>query len=230
MNIALGFFEVLMKLLHPFMPFISEEIWQYIAKRPKEEALCISEWPMYDSSSDSKIDVHQFDTIKSIVSAIRNIRAENQISPKTEITVYIKTVSDEVSQYLNKNSWILYHIQALNYLKISTTIQKPKASASALIGSNEIYVPLAGIIDIEKEVDRINKEIQRLEVFLKGVNSKLNNTNFRNNAPESIVQNELNKKRDGEANLFKTKGTTQGFRVIKIHENLFTAIRRTKKT
>jgi valyl-tRNA synthetase len=211
MNIALGFFEVLMKLLHPFMPFISEEIWQYIGNRSKDEALCISEWPMYDSSYDSKIDIEQFETFKSIVSILRNIRAENQISPKTEITVYIKTVSDEVSQYLNKNSWILSQLQDINELKISTSIEKPRASTSALIGGNEIYVPLAGIIDIEKELNRINKEIQRLEGFLKGVNGKLNNPNFRNNAPESVVQNELNKKRDGEANLLKLKEQLKDF-------------------
>jgi valyl-tRNA synthetase len=211
MNVALGFFEVLMKLLHPFMPFISEEIWQYIDDRSSDDALCITDWPKYDASSDSNLDVEHFEMFKSIVSTVRNIRAENQISPKAEVDLYIKTVSDEVSDYLNSDVWILNQLQVLKELKIGTNVEKPKASASSLLSGNELYIPLAGFIDVDKEIERIQKEITRIEGFLKGVNGKLNNANFVDNAPEAVVQNERNKKRDGEANLAKLREQLSDF-------------------
>ena len=211
MNVALGFFEVLMKLLHPFMPFISEEIWQYINTRTHQEALCITQWPVYTTTYDSNEDIEQFELFKSIVSSIRNIRAEMQISSKAEIELFIKTSYSSVAEFLNGDVWILNQLQALNIKDIGSHVLKPKASASAIISGNEIYVPLAGFIDVDKEVERIEKEINRVEGFLKGVNGKLNNTNFVQNAPEAVVQNERNKKRDGEANLLKLQDQLKDF-------------------
>lgn len=211
MNVALGFFEVLMKLLHPFMPFISEEIWQYINERSNEEALCISAWPSYDKNLDNRDDIEHFELFKSIVSSIRNIRAEMQLSPKEELDVLIKTVTEDVSRFLNADVWIIQQLQSLRSISISSDIQKPKASASSLLSGNELYIPLSGFIDVDKEVDRIKKEIQRVEGFLKGVNGKLNNQNFVNNAPDAVVENERNKKRDGEANLAKLQEQLEDF-------------------
>ena len=202
MNVALGMFEQLMKLLHPFMPFISEEIWQYINDRKPEEALCVSDWPVYDSEKDSQKDINLFVEIQAIISSLRNIRAEMGVSPKEEIEVLLKS---EKADDLNANSWILTKLQSLRSLTISTDVRKPKASSSALIGKDELYVPLEDLIDVTKEIERINKEINRIEGFLKGVNGKLANANFVQNAPDAVVENEKNKKRDGEAKLQKLK-------------------------
>ena len=115
------------------------------------------------------------------------------------------------SNFLTSDVWILNQLQVLKEIKIGTDVQKPKASASSLISGNELYIPLAGFIDVDKEVDRIKKEIGRIEGFLKGVNGKLNNANFVSNAPEAVVQNERNKKRDGEANLAKLQEQLKDF-------------------
>ncbi len=211
MNVALGFFEVLMKLLHPFMPFISEEIWQYIDVRTSDEALCISEWPTYDGSAYNAEDVDHFELFKSIVSSIRNIRAEMQLSPKAELDIQIKTKNGETADFLNSDAWILTQLQTIKEFNIGSDVEKPKASASSLISGNELYIPLAGFIDVDKEVERIQKEISRVEGFLKGVNGKLNNANFVNNAPDAVVENERNKKRDGEANLAKLQEQLSDF-------------------
>lgn len=204
MNVALGMFEQLMKLLHPFMPFISEEIWQYIQDRKPEDALVISDWPEYEGIHDW-MDIAHFERFKNIISSIRNIRAEMGVSPKEELEVLIKTTSEETADQLSDNQWILTKLQSTKSLQISTSIEKPGACSSAIVDGNEIYVPLAGLIDVEKERERIQKEIDRIEGFLRGVNGKLNNENFVNNAPEAVVENERNKKRDGEANLAKLK-------------------------
>lgn len=210
MNIALGMFEQLMKLLHPFMPFISEEIWQYIQDRKPEEALCVSNWPVYEGLQEWPDLIH-FTRFKNIISAARNIRAEMGVSPKEELEIFIKTTSPEITKNLIENDWILKKIQSIKSLTISEEIEKPKASSSAIVDGNEIYVPLVGLIDIEKERERIQKEIDRFEGFLKGVNGKLNNANFVNNAPEAVVENERNKKRDGEANLEKLREQLKDF-------------------
>ena len=211
MNVALGMFEQLMKLLHPFMPFISEEIWQYIQDRKPEEALVISEWPEYDESLDSDSDVKLFTSLQEIVSSLRNIRAEMGVSPKEELEVLIKTVSGDLADSFSSNEWMLKKLQSVSSLSISTDVEKPGACSSAIVDGNEIYVPLAGLIDVDKEVERINSEIQRIEGWLKGVNGKLINENFVNNAPEAVVENERNKKRDGEANLEKLREQLKDF-------------------
>ena len=211
MNVALGMFEQLMKLLHPFMPFISEEIWQYIQDRKPEDALTISQWPEYDSSFDIQSDVDLFSTIQEMVSSLRNIRAEMGISPKEELLVLIKTTSSEVAEQLSSNKWILTKLQSSKSLEISETIEKLGACSSAIVDGNEIYVPLEDFIDVDKEIERINGEINRIEGWLKGINGKLNNENFVNNAPEAVVQNERNKKRDGEANLAKLREQLKDF-------------------
>ena len=209
MNVALGMFEQLMKLLHPFMPFISEEIWQYINDRKPEEALCVSDWPVYDAKYDNQEDVDLFVEIQGIVSSLRNIRAEMGVSPKEELEVLMK--SDRADS-LNANSWILTKLQSIRSLTIGSDVQKPKASSSALIGKDELYVPLEGLIDVEKEIERINKEINRIEGFLKGVNGKLANASFVQNAPDAVVENERNKKRDGEAKLEKLREQLKDFK------------------
>lgn len=208
LNVALGMFEQLMKLLHPFMPFISEEIWQYIQERSPKEALCISSWPKYDESKVLSEDEELFASIQGMVSALRNIRSEMGVSPKEDIEVLIKS---ENAEFIEANEWIIRKLQVIKSLFISKDLKKPKACASALIGNDEIYVQMFGIVDVDKEIERIKKEINRVEGFLKGVNGKLNNSNFVDNAPDDVVQNERNKKRDGEANLEKLKEQLKDF-------------------
>ena len=203
MNVALGIFEQLMKLLHPFMPFISEEIWQYISERKPEDALCVANWPTYDASFDNADDVKLFETLQQTVSALRNIRAEMGVSPKTELEVLIKPSNEEIQNSITQNSWILSKLQSLESLIIEANLEKPKASSSAIVGNLEVFVPLVGLIDVDKEKERLQKEITRIEGFLKQVNGKLSNERFVGSAPEQVVQNERNKKRDGEANLEK---------------------------
>ena len=143
-----------------------------------------------------------------MVSALRNIRSEMGVSPKDDIEVLIKS---ENADKIEANEWILRKLQVLKSLYISTDFEKPKACASALVGNDEIYVQMFGLVDVDKEIDRIKKEMNRVEGFLKGVNGKLNNSNFVDNAPEAVVQNERNKKRDGEANLEKLKEQLKDF-------------------
>ncbi|MEX0610109.1 MAG: valine--tRNA ligase [Balneolaceae bacterium] len=211
MNTALGFFEQLMKMLHPFMPFISEEIWQHIQDRKPEEALLISEWPEVDATLINPYDINLFGDLQQVISALRNIRAEVNVSHKEELDVFIKTKDSDFANQLLENRRVLEKLQSLKSLKISTEVEKPKVYSSAMVEGNEIYVPLEGLVDFEKERERIQKEIERLEGFLKGIEGKLSNTGFVNNAPANVVEMEEKKKSDTQESLAKLREQLKDF-------------------
>jgi len=203
---ALGLFELLMKMLHPFMPFLTEEIWQRIQSRTPDQALTISEWPTLDKDTDNKA-VELFSLIQEQVSAIRNILSEMGASPKTELTLHVKTTSEEQAKELTKQSWIFSKFLSVDSLEFSPDLTKPKASASALVKGTEIFVPLKGLIDLARERERIQNEIKKTEGFLKSVEGKLSNEKFVENAPDDVVDRERQKKADALSDIKKLKQT-----------------------
>lgn len=203
---ALGFFEALMKLLHPFMPFITEEIWQRIAERTPEEALIVSPWPEYDESNIDPASADLFRLVQQMVSAVRNIQAVAGISPRVPLTLVIKPKSKDLAEPLASAEEVFRKLLPLETLQIDPAAGKPSASASAVVDGSEIYVPLEGLIDLEKERDRIRKELERTEGFLKSVEKKLSNPRFVDNAPEDVVDRERSKQSDALSNLDKLKG------------------------
>ncbi|WP_340105067.1 valine--tRNA ligase [Rhodohalobacter sp. 8-1] len=201
---ALGLFELLMKMLHPFMPFLTEEIWQRIQVRSPEEALTISQWPELDADADEDA-IDLFSLIQEQVSAIRNIQSEMGVSPKTELTLHIKTNSQEQAEKLDEQSWIFTKFLSVGSLEFNPDLTKPKASASALVKGTEIFVPLEGLIDLDKERERIQNEIKKTQGFLKSVEGKLSNAKFVENAPDDVVDRERQKKVDALSDIEKLK-------------------------
>ncbi|WP_138429397.1 valine--tRNA ligase [Fodinibius saliphilus] len=204
-----NFFEQLMKLLHPFMPFITEEIWQHIRERSTEEAMIVSSWPTFNESAVSDSDQALFSLIQKMISAIRNIRAEFKLSPNDDIKLIIQAKDEKTAKALHENEWIFHKLQSIATFKAEADLEKPEKSASSVIEGTEIFVPLEGLIDLDKERERIQKEIDRLEGFLKSVEGKLNNDGFVNNAPEEVVQRERQKKEDTETNLEKLRANLE---------------------
>lgn len=202
---VLGVFAEVMKLLHPFMPFISEEIWQYIENREPHDALMVSSWPVYNADYVQPDKEAIFEDIKQIISAIRNIRAETNVSPSVPLQIVLKPSDQIKSDSLIQNEWIFRKLQRLESVTISPEAQKPKICASAVVNQTEVFVPLEGLIDFDKEKERITKEIARLEGFLKSVNAKLLNENFVARAPREVVENEENKARDAAQSIEKLK-------------------------
>jgi valyl-tRNA synthetase len=203
---GLIFFEQLMKLLHPFMPFITEEIWQRIRPRKTEEALIAASWPKYDQEKIHEEGANIFNIIQKAISALRNIRAVFHVPQSAKTDLLIKAKNKKTAVMLKKNEWIFRKLQSIDMFEVSKSLEKPAISASAVVEGSELFVPLAGVIDPGKEKKRITKEINRLEGFLKSVNGKLNNKGFLNNAPQKVVQKEYNKKKDTEDSLKKLRG------------------------
>jgi valyl-tRNA synthetase len=197
---ALSIFENMLKMVHPFKPFVTEEIWQLIKERNAGESISTSEFPKVKNELINPQADKEMETVVDILTAIRNIRGEMNIPPSKKINVLLKTneVSERQIDYIKK-------LAKVEDLKANDNITKPKASASAIVKSSEIYVPLEGLIDLDIERQRLKKEIARLEGSLAGIEKKLSNEKFVSGAPAEVVEKERTKQRDWQENLRKLK-------------------------
>ncbi len=197
---ALKNFENLLKIVHPFMPFITEELWQLISERKKGESISTSDYPVFDSSKINLSAEKEMEFIQDVITALRNIRGEMNIVPSKQINAFIKSSEVGIHQvdYIKK-------LAKVNEIKINKNLTKPKASVSAVVKETEIYVPLEGLIDLEVERNRLQKEIERLEGALTSIDKKLSNEKFVKNAAPDVVEKERTKKKNWEMNLVKLK-------------------------
>jgi len=197
---ALSIFENMLMMVHSFMPFVTEELWQLIQERKDGESISTSDIPKVKKELINPQADKDMETVESIVTAIRNIRGEMNISPSKKINVLLKSndVGERQIDYIKK-------LAKVEELKAGESITKPKASASAIVKSAEIYVPLEGLIDLDVERQRLQKEINRLEGSLAGIEKKLSNDKFVNGAPAEVVEKERAKQRDWQENLRKLK-------------------------
>jgi valyl-tRNA synthetase len=197
---SLLMFENILKILHPYMPFITEELWHLIEDRKSGESIVISSYPEANEKAiDEKAEV-EMEFVQDIITSIRTIRGEMNIAPSKQVKVFIKSssVADHQINYIKK-------LARVEEIKADVNMQKPKASASTVLKNCEIYVPLEGLIDLDVERGRLQKEISRLEGSLIGIEKKLANEKFVNNAAPEVVEKERNKKSDWEMNLKKLK-------------------------
>ncbi len=197
---ALKLFAEMLKLVHPFMPFITEELWHLIEERKDGESISTSEYPKLNSDLIKPSAESEMEMVQGIVYSIRNIRGEMNIPPSKSIDAYIKSseVKEHQIDYIKK-------LAKVENIITGEDIEKPGASASAVFSKSEIYIPLKGLIDLDVERQRIEKEINRLEGSLKGIEKKLSNEKFVNNAPADVVEKEKTKQRDWTGNLDKLK-------------------------
>ena len=197
---SLRLFADMMKLIHPFMPFISEEIWQLLDERKDGESISTSDFPKQNLELIDENAEKEMKFTQDVITAIRNIRGEMNVPPSRSISVFLKTESiSKIQQDYIKS------IAKVNELVVDKIINKPKASASAVVRGCDIYVPLEGIIDLDVERERTEKEIKRLEGMLIGVSKKLANEKFVSNAPLEVVEKERAKLTDWESSLDKLR-------------------------
>jgi valyl-tRNA synthetase len=188
------FFEQVVKLLHPFMPFISEEIWHGFQDRDKEDYLIISAWPKPEQVDQALLNDGEL--AFEIVTQIRNIRNAKQLSPKVKLDLQVRTKSpakfDSFAAIICKMS----NLEEINFVE-----QSPKNASSFVIKGDEFFVPLEGEVDSEKEKEALQKELDYTNGFLNSVSKKLSNERFVNNAPEQVITNERKKMADAEAKI-----------------------------
>ena len=186
-------FEDNLKVLHPFMPFLTEEIWQFMAKRNTDEALIISKYPE-QTSSDSKL-IEDFELVKDAVSGIRTIRKEKNIAFKDTIALSVIN---------NENLDISYNSVISKMGNISDLQTVDAAIEGALtfrVKSNEYFIPMDGAINVEEEIEKLTEELKYTQGFLQSVQKKLSNERFVNNAPAQVVGSEKKKEADALAKI-----------------------------
>ncbi|HOP29221.1 MAG TPA: valine--tRNA ligase [Spirochaetota bacterium] len=184
-----------LKLLHPFMPFITEEIWSII-KADGESDIMVSQWPEYNKSGVFADESVYAETFKEIIYKIRNVRGEMNIPPDKKAAVVFKTVSPFITKIINTES---VHIQALAKVEsvtIDANYTPEKTDASAVMTDLEIFLPLKGLIDTDKERARLEKEIGKINQELQRVEGKLNNESFTGKAPADVIEKEKAKQRE----------------------------------
>ncbi len=201
------FFEILLKLLHPFMPFITEELWHGLSPRNNGETIMYTFFPQAKSYNQELIN--NMEEVKEIITHIRNIRTEKNINSKEKLELYINQAS----------TYPLYaFIPVIEKMAILETVNFGKPAhtfVSFMVNTTEYFIPLKSDICMDNEIEKIKKEIDYLEGFLQSVNKKLGNEKFVTNAPKQVVDLELAKKQDAETKLIALKNQLEQFINIK---------------
>lgn len=192
-NEVVAILEDNLKILHPFVPFISEEIWQQLKTRTPEEALIISKWPDF-MEADEKI-TDEFSFASEVISGIRNLRKARNISFKDQISLEVLN-NEKTSETFNPVIVKMGNISSLNY--VDTQVE---GALSFRVKSNEYFIPMEGAIDVEGERKKLMEELEYTRGFLESVEKKLSNERFVSNAPENVVAMEKAKKSDAQAKI-----------------------------
>ena len=190
-----------LRMLHPFMPFITEEIWQKLGL--DEETIMLSEFPTENKKYVDLAAEKEFDYLKEIVNAIRNIRGEANVSPAKKIEVIFKIVNDGEKEILEHNAKILDKLANVEKYEFNTEI--PALVGFKLVETTEIYVPLVDLIDKEKEIAKLEKDIQKTQKELDRVLGKLSNEKFLSKAPKEVIDKENGIKEELENKIAKFK-------------------------
>ena len=188
-----------LKMLHPFMPFITEEIWQKL--QTGEETIMLSDFPKEEKEFINIDTEKEFDCLKEIISAIRNIRGEANVSPANKIEVIFKTVDENAKNILQNNAKILDKLANVEKYKFDAQI--PKLVGFRLVDTTEIYVPLADLIDLDKEIEKLEKSIEKVQKDLDRTLNKLSNENFVKRAKPEAVEKEKRIKEELENKIAK---------------------------
>ncbi|WP_298397059.1 valine--tRNA ligase [Flavobacterium sp.] len=201
---AIEMLENNLKLLHPFMPFLTEEIWQHIADRTPEQALIVSEWPKA-KPYDEKL-IADFDFATEVISGIRTIRKDKNIPFKDVIDLKVLN-NENASTYFDAVIMKLGNVVALEYIT-----DKVDGALSYRVKSNEYFIPITGNIDVQAEVAKLTEELNYTKGFLKSVQAKLSNEKFVNGAPEKVLEMERKKEADALAKIATIEQSIAGLK------------------
>lgn len=184
----------ILRMLHPFMPFVTEEIWQHIPHQG--ECLITAEWPSLQGKFNHPEAVKEMTLMMDIIRHVRNIRAEVDVPMSRKIQLIVRPDNDETMQFLARGEELLRRFCNPETLEIDREVGTPEKAMSAVVTGAEIFLPLAGLIDIEQEVARLQKEWETLNFEVERVQKKLANKGFTDKAPADVVEKEREKEQD----------------------------------
>ena len=202
-----------LRMLHPISPFITEELWQKLKEVTEgthllshledEEALIRAEWDVKPEGARDEELEEEMDLLQELVSGIRNLKKEKQIQEDTPVSITISCSEEGTTDTLRSRSRLLRQMAALDGMEVGVELGRPTPSATSVVRTNEVHMHLRDVIDVEEEVERLRKEKADVEDYLGIVRNKLDNPDFLANAPEEVVQKEMDKRDRLEGKLEK---------------------------
>ncbi|ANE47159.1 valine--tRNA ligase [Paenibacillus swuensis] len=182
------------RMIHPFMPFISEEIWQHL---PHEgETITLAAWPQYDASKEAPDAVKEMELLMDIIRSVRNIRAEVNVPMSKKIELMVKAADADTLAILRRNEMYLTRFCNTSALEVDTDVAAPDKAMTTIVTGAELFLPLAGLIDITQEIARLEKEAATLTSEVERVDKKLSNQGFVAKAPAHVIEEEKAKQKD----------------------------------
>ena len=204
---TLNIFDQLLHIIHPFMPFITEELWQHIAERKDGESLMVSVFKLDAPTAEETALMAQIEEAKQVISGVRGIRQTKNISPREPLQLQVVAAA-ESENIVTRDEALAVIIRKMAALsEIVYVDQKGDGTSSFLIGTREFAIPLGDLIDVEAEIQKAEAELKHLEGFLAGIRKKLSNERFVNNAPEQVVALERKKEADSLEKIAALKET-----------------------
>ena len=187
----------ILRMLHPFMPFVTERIWQQI---PHDgESIVLASWPTVDETLNNETSKQAMQHLVEVIVAVRQIRSEVNTPMSKEVPMIIQTKSDELKVLLQNNEHYIKRFCNPSTLTIDSNVELPDEVMSQVLTDKEVHLPLEGLINIEEEIARLSKELDKYQKELDRVNQKLNNEKFTSKAPAHIIEAERNKQQDYQA-------------------------------
>ena len=197
-------------MLHPFMPFITEELWQHIYDRKPGESIMRENLVLGGFATEDEQLIAAFEQVKQVVSGIRMVRSSKNIAPKEQLELQV--VSKLPADELCIMNYALCIMKMANLSAINVVAEKDATASAFMVGTDEFAVPLGNLIDVEAEIQKMEAQLQHLEGFLAGVMKKLSNERFVANAPEAVVAMERKKQSDAEEKIASLKESIAALR------------------
>jgi valyl-tRNA synthetase len=208
---ALGLYDQILRMLHPIVPFVTEEIWQNLTARADGESISTSPFPQADISLVSPQIEREYSLMQETVEAIRRMRSSANVPPSKAVAVTLKPADAEQLAVLDRAAPLMGRLARVEPLAIALDVTKPGLSATEVVRGVEVHVDLEGLIDVEKERQKTEKEIGRLEGQVRAIEGKLSNEKFVANAPEDVVAREREKLQDYRETIGKLRETLKSF-------------------
>ena len=202
---TLKFFDTLLKMLHPFMPFITEELWQHIYDRKDGESIMRDELKLDAPNKEELALIESIEQVKAIVSGVRTVRNQKNIAPKVELELDV----------IGQNNYEAYNsviIKMANLKAIEVVTEKRGDASGFMVGTDSFAVPVGDLIDVAAEIEKQEKELKHIEGFLIGIKKKLSNEKFVANAPEAVIERERKKQSDSEEKIAALKASLEELR------------------
>lgn len=199
---TLRYFDSLLKMLHPFMPFITEELWQHIYERQEGESIMRATLAIPAPTAEEKQLAADIETVKQVVSGVRTVRNQKNIAPKEPLTL----------EAIGQNRYETYNdviVKMANLQAVNVAAEKAADASAFMVGTCEYAVPVGSLIDVEAEIEKAKKELEHLEGFLASIKKKLANENFVAHAPEAVVARERKKQSDSEEKIVALKASIE---------------------